>query len=370
MYPSVSIIIPARQENEYLNECIRACQGLDYPLYEMIVLPDEEGLSYCGVRVIPTGRVPPSIKRDMGIQVAKGEILAFIDDDAYPPSDWLKKAVVLFEDPQVGAVGGPAITPKEDNLLQQASGLVYSSLIISGSYAYRYTPKKRCEVDDYPSCNFLVRRSVIEEVGGFTTKFWPGEDTLLCLEITKTLRKRIIYTPEVLVYHHRKPLFGPHLRQVKGYALHRGYFAKRFKQTSLRLSYFLPSLLVSGVIGGGIISFIFPSIAPVFLLGVSIYIFLVIVFAIFANRSPFIALIVALGIVATHFTYGLYFFLAYYQRDSRRRNEDSYLLSTLGVREGNTSSLPESSVPMVQDSYLYLSSYLGPSRYILKEERV
>ena len=110
---------------------------------------------------------------------AKGEILAFLDDDAYPVKDWLKNAVKNFSDPQVAAVGGPAVTPEEDSDLQKTSGLIYSSVLVSGNFTYRYIPGKRQEVEDYPSCNFLVRKSVMQELGGFNTNFWPGEDTKL-----------------------------------------------------------------------------------------------------------------------------------------------------------------------------------------------
>ena len=53
--------------------------------YEILVLPDEAAnLDYPKTRVIPTGPVGPSEKRDRAIAYANGEIMAFIDDDAYP----------------------------------------------------------------------------------------------------------------------------------------------------------------------------------------------------------------------------------------------------------------------------------------------
>ncbi|MBI4743240.1 MAG: hypothetical protein HY776_00140 [Actinobacteria bacterium] len=117
----------------------------------------------------------------------------------------------------------------------------------------------------------IVRKSVLEQLGGFDTKFWPGEDTKLCLEITKKLNKKIIYSPDVLVYHHRRPLFTSHLKQVWSYALHRGYFVKRFPETSLRLTYFIPSIFVFGLMFGLIFALFNPIFRSIYLFGLSFY---------------------------------------------------------------------------------------------------
>ena len=241
----------------------------------------------------------------MALGYAKGEILAFIDDDAYPRKDWLKNAMENFKDQDVAAVGGPAITPGEDSIRQKASGLIYSSFLVSGEYVYRYLPKKKREVDDYPSCNFLVRKSIMQELGGFNTNFWPGEDSKICLDITRKLSKKIIYDPLVLVYHHRRPLFMPHLKQIASYALHRGYFVKRYPETSLKLSYFIPTLLLFALIGGAILSLALTPLRIIYFFGLCLYLILVFISSISKNLRLFS--LVFLGIILTHLTYGLYF---------------------------------------------------------------
>ncbi len=257
------------------------------------------------VRIIPTGPVSPAQKRDESLNYAKGETLAFIDDDAIPRKDWLKKAMNNFNDPQVAAVGGPAITHPGDTVRQKASGRVYQSPLVSGEYTYRYLPKKRMEVDDYPSCNFLIRKSIMQELGGFNTNFWPGEDTKLCLDITKRLGKKIIYDPEAIVYHHRRPLFLPHAKQVANYALHRGYFVKRYPSTSLRFAYFVPTLLLSAIVAGGILSAFFPHLRIIYFSAFSLYLSLVLLFS-FSKQLCLIPLVFC-GIALTHLAYGLYF---------------------------------------------------------------
>lgn len=272
------------------------------PFREAVPCGDEKAVPLI---FIPTGPIKPADKRDLALTHAKGEILAFLDDDAYPLKDWLKNALVNFEDQNVAAVGGPAVTPIDDGLLQKASGNIYASFLVSGNFRYRYIPQAKREVDDFPSCNFLVRKSVMEELGGFDTKFWPGEDTKLCLDITKKLKKKIIYDPHVLVYHHRREIFSPHLKQIINYALHRGYFVKKYPATSLKLSYFIPTLFLLFLIGGFILSF-FCTFSKALYLGIlSIYLLLALVTSICVPLR--IIPLVFIGIILTHIAYGFYF---------------------------------------------------------------
>ncbi len=303
---NVSIIIPLKHDDAYIRETLAALKQLAHREYEIIVLPDEPFSWGDGVRAIPTGAVGPAAKRDLAMKEAHGDLLAFLDADTYPAPNWLTNAQKYFDDPRVAAIGGPAVTPPTDNFWQQASGHVYTSWLGGGNYAYRYVPRPAKEVDDYPTCNLIVRRSVIQAVGGFDTTFWPGEDTKLCLDIIERGLK-ILYVPDVLVYHHRRPLFGGHLAQVRNYALHRGYFAKRFPKTSLRASYFLPTLFVIGLYLAALFSFLLPNFWVLYLAGLISYGIAVLTSAAIASRSVRLTPIVTLGIIATHLTYGIWF---------------------------------------------------------------
>src|SRR3972149_5471302 len=256
--PRVTIVVPVKSFNENLAECIDRCLELDYQDFELLILPDNPTqLNYPKTKVVPTGAVGPAEKRDLSLKYANGEILAFLDDDAYPKTDWLKKAVRHFRSPQIAAVGGPAITPNSNNLYQKASAAVFESRVGAGGARSRYLPVGKVrEVDDWPSVNLLVKKDVFKKMGGFNSSYWPGEDTKLCLDIIQS-GKKIIYDPKVVVWHHRRHSFAAHLRQVANYALHRGYFAKKFPETSRRLPYFIPSIFAVGLVSGLILSFFY-----------------------------------------------------------------------------------------------------------------
>jgi len=312
--PKVSIIIPCKSIDKYTKECVKKCKELDYENYEIILLPDNSNEKIEGVKVIPTGEVTPGKKRNIGMKYAEGEVLAFIDSDAYPQKDWLKNAIKYFSDQEIVAVGGPGITPPEDSLMQKASGYILSSFMVGG-LSSRYKSKEIKDTDDIHSCNFIARKSVIEKVG-WNEKYWPGEDTLLCLEIKK-LGKKMLEVPEVVVYHHRKPLFLAHLKQISQFGLHRGFFAKKFPETSLRFTYFVPSFLVLFLVFGSIISYFVQSFRIIFLTLISIYLFLAFLAAL-ESKNVKLILPVWTGIILTHLTYGIYFMIGLTKSELKR----------------------------------------------------
>ena len=319
--PLVSIVIACPKRSWMLDECLEAIKAQSYEKWECLVLPDEDEKSKSeveveqrNVRFIPTGKVRPAEKRNIGIREAKGEIVAFIDDDAYPDAHWLEYAIKYFGEPDIGALGGPGVTPPGDQRLARIGGRVYDNWLVSGNYRYRYhAGGVRMDVEDYPSCNLFVRKDILDKIGGYRTDFWPGEDTLLCKDIIDNW-KRIVYDPWVVVYHHRRPLFLPHLRQLGRYGFHRGYFCKRFPSNSLRLSYFIPTffdlyLAVLAIIGilnltgieslritfhrwGGYLPF---------------WIYLTLVAITSFSLKPHHWILTAMGVVASHVWYGIRF---------------------------------------------------------------
>ena len=307
----VSIIIPVKEINDYIRESIPKILGMDYSDFEVLIFPDMASAEFFPkTRIIPTGKVGPSQKRNLALRYATGEILAFLDDDAYPAKDWLAKAVSHFENLEVVAVGGPAITPQSDNFWQKVSGAMFLSKISGGNPA-RYWPIGGIkQVDDWPSVNLLVRKSDFAAVNGFDCAFWPGEDTKLCLDLTKKLGKKIIYDPSVLVYHHRRAGLKKHLRQVGGYGLHRGYFAKKYPENSRKLKYFLPSAFLISIVAGWLLGLCF-FWARLFFVVIWFFYFLALMIAFFDINQKIKNIKVSLAalpyILLTHLVYGYKF---------------------------------------------------------------
>ena len=302
----VSITVPCREIDEYTRECVEHCLRLEYPNFEVIVLPDHESESLFKdprVRVIATKPVLPPVKRNVGWTEACGEIVGFLDSDSYPPSDWLKKAIPYFENPRVWGIGGPGVNPPDIGIMEKASGLVMSSLVCSGSLRSRYKPVGGVrEVNDWITCNMLCRRSALESIGGFDPDHWPGDDTMLVCEMRKHGGK-MLYVPHIFVYHHRRPLFRKHLRQVAGFK--RGAFFWLYPETSRKPIYFLPTLFLVGLVGGLILSLTNPIFGLLYILAVIGYFSIIMVNALL--ESGWLFPLVATGIFLTHMTYGISF---------------------------------------------------------------
>lgn len=321
----VSIIIPTKYIDDYVKEAINKYNELDYDDFEVLIFPDEikieeveklnlqytkDGYLIKGndkIRIIPFKTNSPSKKRNMSLRYAKGEIFAFIDSDAYPRSDWLNNALEELEKDEVAAVGGPAITPTSDNVFKMASGRIYESFMGTGKYRYRYLPKKKREAIDLPTVNLIMKREVFETIGGFNTSYYPGEDTVLCLNIVEAGYK-IIYSPDILVYHHRRPLFINHLKQVSNYAKQRGNFVKCFPKTSLKSEYFIPSIFVLGLLFIACALLFYKKLRTICFSIMFLYIFLSII-SLKNCKSLKEYVISLIGLFLTHIVYGVYFII-------------------------------------------------------------
>lgn len=312
----VSIIIPCKLIDAYTRQCVDHCKKLDFDSFEILLLPDYASESLAGVKIISTGCVSPGRKRNVGMAEAVGNFCAFIDSDAYPRVDWLSSALKYFDDPRVAAVGGPGLTPEEDGMMQRAGGYVLSSFKV-GNLSSRYKAENRFESDDIHSCNFVVRKLVLEKAGGWNEKYWPGEDTLICLAVKK-LGGRLIEASDVVVYHHRRPLLVPHLKQILRFGLHRGFFARKFSGNSLRLTYFMPSLFVLSLSAGVFVSFVYSSFLNILSLALAAYLVFTLIAALLEVKEAKLVPLVWLGIVATHVVYGFSFLAGLMKRDLKR----------------------------------------------------
>ncbi len=302
--PSVSVIIPFRSATAYLRECLTHLERQTYRDFDIYLVPDEPlTRDEPGVHVVVSGDVLPNRKRQLAAEATNAEILAFIDDDAYPDPEWLANAVRHFADPMVVVAGGPAVTPPDDLQLQRTSGAIFASALVTATTRHRYVAETQRDVDGLPSCNLLVRRDAFLRDADASVRYWPGEDILLCMFAARD-GARVVYDPTALVYHHRRTVFAAHLRQVWSYGRFRGFFLRRLSNSRRDAIYAVPALFTLAH-AGIFAAFARPRLrAPVALVAAT-YIGLVARSAIHEARvarvSPWR---VACGIYFTHLTYG------------------------------------------------------------------
>ena len=116
-WPRVSVVVASYNGGRTLDECLQSLVNLTYPDYEVVVIDDgsadntPEIVAQHDVRCIRTENGGLSCARNLGIEASTGEIVAFIDSDAYADPDWLFYIVTALREQDAAAVGGPNLAP-------------------------------------------------------------------------------------------------------------------------------------------------------------------------------------------------------------------------------------------------------------------
>lgn len=310
-----SVVIIVRQMNDYLRAALPWFERQTLRDFELIVVSEAEiREALPGVRIIVSGRASPSRARNIGAAAAQGDVIAFIDDDAYPAPDWLETAHAIFQDTSIGAVGGPSLVPHEATFFQRVSNKVYE--LSSAKTGPRYGRSPRQDIDDWPTCNFFVRRPLFAATGGFNEEHWGGEDTQLCYSLVKA-GVRMVSDPNLIIYHHPRKTLRQHLRQTYFWGLWRGFMMKHHRQ-SLQLVFFVPSLLLLGLALGPLAALALPVLRLPYLLSLGA-IGLYLLGIALRTRSGSLAGPVAAVTLLSHLAYGFGFLRGLASREAPTR---------------------------------------------------
>ena len=200
----IAVVVPSIAVNDLLVRCLEDCQCLFPGVDLLAVVDDVEGAERLeGVaRVIRSTDPSIAAKRNLGVHATTGSYVAFIDSDAWPSPGWLTNAVRLLEsDPELGAVGGPNISPPDQQGWERAVGLAHRSPLVDGWWRFRKDPSARPrDVRALPTCNLIVRRSDFDALGGMNEALFTAEDTDFCARLVRS-GKRIHFSPDVRVFH-------------------------------------------------------------------------------------------------------------------------------------------------------------------------
>lgn len=223
-----SLIVPVAPDREApILNCIK---NLDYSKenYEVIV---EYGTN-------------ASENRNKGIQKAKYDILCFLDDDAELPRDYLKKAEGFFKKySDTDVLGGPQLTPKSDPFFAKVSGYVIESFFGSSNMSNRYKKGKfTLDAKEFhiTSANLFIKKSVFNKTSKFNIQLWPGEDPELICRLKK-LGFKIAYSPDIIIYHKRRPTFTEFFKQFFNYGKNYVNYKKRILKERISLLHWIPT---------------------------------------------------------------------------------------------------------------------------------
>jgi glycosyltransferase involved in cell wall biosynthesis len=214
-WPKISVVVCTYNGASTIRDTLEALRDLDYPDFEVIVVNDgstdgtAQIISDYPYRVIHEENQGLSRARNTGIAAATGEIVAFIDDDAYPDPDWLRFLARSFMDANVAAVGGPNLAPPNDGW--RADAIANAP---GGPNAVLLTDRI---AEHIPGCNMAFRKGSLEAIGRFDPVFrTAGDDVDICWRLRD--RGEVIgYSAAAVVWHHRRRAFRTYWKQQVGY---------------------------------------------------------------------------------------------------------------------------------------------------------
>jgi mycofactocin glycosyltransferase len=210
-FPSVTVIIPVRDRENEIGDCLVSVFAQNYPpdLIEVIVVDD--GSKDRSARIASTfpGTVisleeshGQSYCRNLAARQATGEIIAFLDSDCVAGAEWLRELVTFFQWDRIGAVGGRVDGFYHKTALDRYE-MAFSSLNMGKYYARGTQDHSNLYV---PTCNLLVRKDVYRAVGGIRDDMLVGEDVDLCWRVREA-GSDLLYAPVGSVAHkHRNGL--------------------------------------------------------------------------------------------------------------------------------------------------------------------
>ena len=238
-FPSVSVVVTAKNEEQTVERCLSALVNQDYHNYEILFVDagsrdatlrtaQTMANSHANLRVVQySGN--PSQCRNMAVQMSKSDVVAFTDADVEVPAGWLKTSIeTLFSRPEIGGVGGPNLPVREPGgSMINAVDLILTTSLGSMRSAQSYEFRDRTEVKSIPCCNAVYLRQALLEIGGFDEDLVGCDDTDLGYRM-RHMGRKLIFDPRARVLHSVK--FGS-LRQFARlmfkYGRGRGYAARR-----------------------------------------------------------------------------------------------------------------------------------------------
>lgn len=179
--PTVSVIVVSRGRADSLARTLTGLSRLTYPSYEIVTVADAEGLRAvrrqkmtAEIKMVPFADPNISQARNLGIAVAAGEIIAFIDDDAVPEPTWLDHLVAPFADAQTAAAGGFVRGRNGISFQWKAQNIDHTGrcapLEVDETRATLLTPPPGFAIKT-EGTNMAFRRATLAGIGGFDPAF-------------------------------------------------------------------------------------------------------------------------------------------------------------------------------------------------------
>ncbi|ALJ90917.1 glycosyltransferase family 2 protein [Thermus aquaticus] len=214
MKPRVSVVVPARNEEEFIGACLESILKQNPPPHEIIVVDNAstdrtgEIARSMGAKVIYQSKIGLHIARQTGLEAATGDVVAATDADCVVEPGWIAAIQDAFVDPEVVEVYGP---------IEFMDGPLLDRWLSRYGFPIFLRIMHLLGQPNASGGNHAVRRQIALEVGGYDVPY--GEDLRLMLKLKE--RGKILYLPQARVKTSSRRLkkgrwsfYGLHLKNV------------------------------------------------------------------------------------------------------------------------------------------------------------
>lgn len=258
---TVSIVIPCRNEENYIKKCLESFINQSYSkeLYEILVC---DGMStdktreiiksymkeYSNIKIIDNEGLSAPKGMNKGINYSKADVIIIFGAHAYADKDFIKENVnALIKNKEVGCVGGPIETINEDNKGRAISAAMSSPFGV-GNALFRYA-KEEMFVDTVAfGCYF---KKVLNKIGYFDEELVRNQDDELNFRVIKNGYK-ILLSPKIKSYYYSRSSLKKLWKQYYQY----GFWKVRVMQKHGRpasIRHLIPALFVTtNILGVGL----------------------------------------------------------------------------------------------------------------------
>jgi len=225
--PMVSVVICAYDAERTMRDCLESLRRLDYPNFEVVIVDDgsrdrtaDISMDFPEFRLIRQPNKGLSVARNVGMQAARGEIIAYTDSDCVVDPHWLTLMVRSMIEGNFDGCGGPNYAPHEDGRIEA------SCAASPGAPCHVLIADDRAE--HLAGCNMLFSKAALAKIGGFDPQFTSaGDDVDICWRMLDAGFK-LGFSPAAFVWHFRRNTVKAYYGQQRGYGraeamLHRRY---------------------------------------------------------------------------------------------------------------------------------------------------
>ena len=218
-----AVLIPTINNAEELDIVLGRLGQQTYPHFE-IVISDSKSKDNTKAVCEKHGATwidDPSRNRadacNFALEQMDHDLVLFTDDDTVPPLDWVAKLVRWFDNPEVGAVGGPNFAPDDDPFGAKCADVAFCTKFMTAGTRYGAQPKgELVPITHNPGVNCAHRMANLREVGFFEKGCIGAEDVVLDAKIQRAGHKLFIDPSNVMPHRRRRP-FKPYMKQMRNY---------------------------------------------------------------------------------------------------------------------------------------------------------